>query len=350
MLLIERLSPALEHVDRSSGALGTAVNHAIDELVPIISMVDIDTETRQRWLERLWAAHEADQIPYIEYLADYWGELCGSPQLASGWADRLMGAARTALSPDPSLHAFFHGTTACLSALYRAERYEEIVDLLEADAMWPYKRWAAKALVAMGKKSEAIRYAEACRRAWTDNGDVDAVCEEILLSSGLVEEAYRRYGVRTDRCATYLATFRATAKKYPHKPSRQLLMDLVEAAPGKEAKWFAAAKDAGLYEDALALAGSGPCDPKTLTRAARDFAVAQPDFAQAAGMLALRWLVEGYGYEITSDDVWAAYTSVMAVAKGLGNADETHVEIEQMVAGERPPAFVGHVLARELQR
>ena len=67
-------------------------------------------------------------------------------------------------------------------------------------------------------------------------------------------------------------------------------------------------------------------------------------------MLALRWLVEGYGYEITSDDVWAAYTSVMAVAKGLGNADETHVEIEQMVAGERPPAFVGHVLARKLQR
>ncbi len=350
VLLIERLSPALEHVDSSSGALGTAVNHAINELVPIISMVDVDTKTRQRWLERLWAAHAADQMPYIESLADYWGELCGSRQLASGWADQLMEATRTALSPDPSLHAFFHGTTACLSALYRSERYEEIVDLFEGDAIWPYKRWAVKALVAMGKKSEAIRYAEASRGPWTNEGDVDAVCEEILLSSGLVEEAYRRYGVRANRCATYLATFRATAKKYPDKPSNQLLTDLVRASPGKEAKWFAAAKDAGLYEEALALAGSGPCDPKTLTRAARDFAVTQPDFARAAGMLALRWLVEGYGYEITSTDVWDAYTNVMAVAKELGNTDETQVEIAQLVAGEPPPAFVGHVLGRELER
>jgi hypothetical protein len=34
--LLERLSPALEHLDSSSGAIGTAVNRAIAELVPII--------------------------------------------------------------------------------------------------------------------------------------------------------------------------------------------------------------------------------------------------------------------------------------------------------------------------
>lgn len=34
--LLEKLSPALEQVDSSSGALGTAVNRAIDTLVPII--------------------------------------------------------------------------------------------------------------------------------------------------------------------------------------------------------------------------------------------------------------------------------------------------------------------------
>ncbi|MHB8508959.1 MAG: hypothetical protein ACYDGR_09990 [Candidatus Dormibacteria bacterium] len=34
--LLERISPALEQVDSSSGAIGTAVNNAIDELVPII--------------------------------------------------------------------------------------------------------------------------------------------------------------------------------------------------------------------------------------------------------------------------------------------------------------------------
>jgi hypothetical protein len=57
----------------------------------------------------------------------------------------------------------FHGTSVCLSSLYRAERYQEIVELLGGDEIWPYKWWAVKALAAMGSTSEAIRYAEACR-------------------------------------------------------------------------------------------------------------------------------------------------------------------------------------------
>lgn len=39
-------------------------------------------------------AHEADDIPYIELLTDYWGELCASKELASDWADRLVGITR----------------------------------------------------------------------------------------------------------------------------------------------------------------------------------------------------------------------------------------------------------------
>ena len=88
--LIERLSPALEHVDSSSGAIGTAVNNAIMELVSIIAGAPADPNTRERWLERLWVAHEADQIPYIERIGDYWGELCASKEVASAWADRLV--------------------------------------------------------------------------------------------------------------------------------------------------------------------------------------------------------------------------------------------------------------------
>jgi len=38
--LLERLSPALERVDSSSGALGSAVNRAIDDLVPIWRSTD----------------------------------------------------------------------------------------------------------------------------------------------------------------------------------------------------------------------------------------------------------------------------------------------------------------------
>src|ERR1700716_3523181 len=78
VLLLERISPALENVDSSSGAIGTAVNNALDALVPLIAEVVANVELREGWLDRLWAAIETDQIPYLDRLPDYWGELCGS--------------------------------------------------------------------------------------------------------------------------------------------------------------------------------------------------------------------------------------------------------------------------------
>ena len=59
---LERLSPALEQVDSSSGALGSAVNQAIADLVPVIAKEPADAATREAWLERLYAAHEADEM------------------------------------------------------------------------------------------------------------------------------------------------------------------------------------------------------------------------------------------------------------------------------------------------
>ena len=344
VLFLERVSPALENVDSSSGAIGTAVHHAIEALALIIAAAPADPKTRDQWLDRLWAAHEADEMPYIEALTDHWGELCASKEVASRWADELVGITRMALSPDPKLHGFFHGTSACLSALCTAERYEEILDILEVDAIWPYKRWAVKALVAMGKKAEAIRYAESCRSPWASAHDIDSMCEEILLSSGLIEEAYDRYGLRANRGGTYLATFRAVARKYPQKSQRDLLADLAGTTPGDEAKWFAAAKDAGLYDEAVALARSGPCDPKTLTRAARDFADKEPAFSLESGLLALRWLAEGYGYDVTSADVWSAYTHTMRAASNEGCADETLRRLRAIVVGEEAGGFLKTVL------
>ena len=71
VLFLTRVSPALEHVDSSSGAIGTAVNHAIEELAPIISAAPADAKTREDWLGRLWQAHVDDGIPYIELLTDH---------------------------------------------------------------------------------------------------------------------------------------------------------------------------------------------------------------------------------------------------------------------------------------
>ena len=178
----------------------------------------------------------------------------------------------------------------------------------------------------------AIRYAETCRNPWASDAGIDQLCEEILLSSGMIDEAYTRYGLRANRAGTYLATFRAVAKKYAHKSASEILSDLVATTPGDEGKWFAAAKDAGLFDEALALARRTPCDPKTLTRAARDYADAQPEFALNAGLLALHWLASGYGYEITSADVRAAYDATMAVASSAGMSDEVSQRIRAMAA------------------
>lgn len=346
VLFFERVSPALEQVDSSSGAIGTAVNRAIEELVPIIAAAPADPTARAAWLQRLWEAHAADQMPYIEGLADHWGDLCGSTGVAAEWADRLLGVTRMALSPDKNLHGYFHGTSACLSALCRAERYAELLDVLKDEKFWPYKRWAVKATGAMGKTAEAIRLAESCRGPWTSDADVDGLCEEMLLGSGRVEEAYTRYGLRANHRGTYLATFRAIARKYPHKRPEQILADLVAATPGEEGKWFTAAKDLGLYAAAIELARASPCDPKTLARAARDHVATQPAFAVEAGCAALEWLSRGYGYEITGADVWLAYSSAMRAAEALGSAQQTQDRFHKLA--QSGPSWVAEVLGREL--
>jgi hypothetical protein len=98
--LLEKLSPALEQVDSSSGALGSAVNKAIEALVPLIAKADVDSRIRQRWLERLWVAIDNDDEPYLETLSDFWGELCVTTDLASSWADEFLPTVERVWSPD----------------------------------------------------------------------------------------------------------------------------------------------------------------------------------------------------------------------------------------------------------
>ena len=346
---LEKISPALEHVDGSSGAIGTAVNRAMTALVSVIAKAPADADTRAAWLERLFEAHAADKIPYIESLADHWGELCVSREMASLWADRLLDVTRMALSPEKGRRGFFHGTTACLSALFTAERYEDLLELVEHDTFWHHKRWGVKALGAQGRRAEAIRYAEACRSSLASDREIDQLCEDMLLSSGLADEAYRRYGLTAHRAGTYLAWFRAVQKTYPDKAPRDILTDLVALTPGEEGKWFAAAKDAKLFDEAIALVSRAPTDPCTLTRAARDFAETEPAFAIESGIAALRWLGEGYGYEITSADVWSAYNHTMKAAEQQGSAAATQNRMRELVATETfGDRFVTKILGREL--
>ena len=193
-----------------------------------------------------------------------------------------------------------------------------------------------------------MQFAEACRSPWESDSRIDELCEEILLSSGQTDEAYQRYALRANRAGTYLATFRAVAKKYPHKAPSEILTDLVATTPGQEGKWFAAAKDVGLYDEALALASRTPCDPKTLARAARDFIDKQPGFAVGAGLLSLHWLVQGCGYEITGADVLEAYGATMCVAERHGGTAAVKARLCAIVSAERAGGFVRRVLGSEL--
>lgn len=350
VIFLERVSGAIEAVDGSSGLMGTAVNRAIGDLVPIIAGAAADAKTRAAWLDRLWEALEADEIPYIESLADRWGELCASKEVASGWAERLEERTRWVLqNKNVKEHRYFKGTTACLSSLYAAGKYAEIMELLGGASFWHYRRWGVKALAAMGRTDEALRLAESGGGSFLDDDDPGVVCEEILLAAGRTEEAYAR-GLRSTHAPTYLGTFRAIAKKYPQKAASQILADLVKGSKCEQGKWFAAAKEAGLYDEALALAQSTPCDPRTLTRAARDMAESRPSFAVAAGLLALRWIVQGYDYEITGGDVWQAYEMTMKAAEKDGTVTETRARIRSLVAGEaaRGSRLITTVLGDEL--
>ena len=117
------------------------------------------------------------------------------------------------------------------------------------------------------------------------------------------------------------------------------------SSPGEEGKWFAAAKEVGLLQMAIELANQSPCDPKTLTRAARDFIDINPVFALEAGLAALHWLSAGFGYEITGIDVRAAYSYTINAAERIGRRDEVQKRIRALVTGHR---FLVEVLGPEL--
>lgn len=156
---------------------------------------------------------------------------------------------------------------------------------------------------------------------------IAAFCEGVLLGSSFADVAYARYAVEATYATTNLTTFKAIVKKYPHMPRESILRDLVASQPGNEGKSFAAAKDAAFFELAIELANRSPSDPRTLIRAARDYAAKRPEFALAAGMTVLRGIANRWGYDVTSIDVLDAYAAVMAAACAAG-VDEAVVRAD----------------------
>ena len=309
--------------------MGTAVSNALRDLVPIILHAPATEAARDHWLERIWTAFQEDEMPYIESIADQWGALCVTRERASGWADTLLPPLKLSWSEPRGQGGYFRGTSACLSCLLQARRFDELLELLDRAPFifWHHHRFGALALAAMGRTDEAIAYAE---RSVGLNGSAQEmadVCESILLSAGRSEEAFQRYALLASQRSTGLTTFQTLARKYPSRDKVAILADLVTSTPGEEGRWFATAKAIGLLEQAIELARRSPCDPKTLNRAARDHQEKEPRFALEAALLALKWLAEGYGYEVSTLDVHEALGYALKTGASLGLQAETRARI-----------------------
>ena len=162
--LMERIWPAFQDIDTSSGALGTAVARTLAELIPILIDAPADHATRSKWLERLFEAVQNDGVEYLAPVEDRWGEIARYPDLINEYADRLIGMVRRAWAD----HATFQhviGTSICLSSLLEAGRYDELAELLATRRMkfWSWHRFGAEALVRRGLWEAAIAYAEGVR-------------------------------------------------------------------------------------------------------------------------------------------------------------------------------------------
>ncbi len=341
VLLLEKLSPALCQIDSSSGALGNATYATVQELAPLISNAPVSTAVRQKWLDSLFEAIQEDDPPYIESLGDHWGDLCATQELASAWADQLLPTLKNVLRERKSgTYAFFSGTSLCYSALFKAERHDQILELLAMDPrpIWPYLVWGAKVLATRGQIDEAIAYLRERAGSTTSETTIARFAEESLLKAGRRTEAFNQFAVLANQANTHLSTFRALTKKYPELAKDKLLMHLVASTPGEPGKWFATAKTLKLFDQATRLAWASTCDPKTLNRAARDHLKTQPAFALQCALASLHWTSMGHGYELTGLDVQDAYRMAIDAAATTQQTEQAQAAIDQVLAPERTKA------------
>lgn len=332
--LLVKLSPALEHVDSSSGALGNAAHAAVDALVPVIAQAPADEATRDGWLEQLFEAIQSDDPPYLESLDDRWGELCANPAVASRLVDRLADLVQHVNAERRrGRHAFTRADSLCYSALFYAGRHDELIKLSEGDPrpMWRDLQWVGRVKVARGEIDEAIEFMAKSVNSWTPMAGLARFAEGVLLNVGRRTEAYEKYALEANRATTYVATFRLIAGKYPEIDPDRVLADLIATMPGEEGKWFATAKTLKRFELAMQLAWKSPCDPKTLIRAARDSIAKSPSFAGEVALAALHWICQGRGYELTSLDVLLAYRLAQEAGDALGQSDLVVLRIQTML-------------------
>lgn len=344
--LMERLWPALQDIDTSSGYLGDAVFSALDKLIPILVDAPADIDVRRAWLERLYEAVQEDGVSYLDPAEERWGEICVFPELQNEWADRVIPLLRLCWSDESP--GFARGSDICLSCLLEAGRYSELEELLgmQKKRWWHYDKFWAEALVRMGRTDEAIAFASALLEEPHHHYAIRDFCERTLIAAGRSEEAYYDYGLLLRSGNTYLSCYRSLVSKYPDIDPRQILNDLIDTSENI-GSWFASARKAGFNDIARRCAREGVVEPKTLLTAARDSLEDDPSFSYELALRALELLLAGHVYEPSVTEVRKGFDILIESAAGMGLVDWAIMGIEALLS--KKPAPYDVILAKSLR-
>jgi hypothetical protein len=330
--LMERIWPAFQDIDTSSGALGTAVARTLAELIPDPHRRYGRSFDKKQVAQAIVEAVHDDGVQYLSPVENRFGEIARYPDLTNAFADELLPLLRQVWS-DQKHFEYVSGTAICLSCLLEAGRYAELAELLAKQRMkfWSWQRFGAEALLRQGRWEEAVAFADSVRDAGHDKISIDLFCEKVLIHQGRSDEAYRRFGLGAATGTTNLAIYRSLVRTYPERNRRQLLLDLIKTR-GDKGKWFAAAKDAGFLDIALECAALHNADPSTLVRAARDFCGKEPKFAATVALFAVTHLLTGGGYDPPVSDVNEAVKHLFAAARQIGAVGWAHQNLGRLVA------------------
>ena len=351
--LAERIWPAFEHIDTSTGALGGAVRRTLDDLLEVLIDAPANEATRAGWLERLRTAIIEDGVEYLAPISERFGRIAVFPALMSLHADRDLDLIALAWA-DHARFSHVPTATLTLSCLLEAGRHDELLGLLALRSirMWSDERFAAEALLRQGREDEALARARSLldddRPGW-GRAEIARFCETVLLRQGKVEEAYRCFGLPHARGNTWLAMWRDLVRRYPDRDARALLEDLI-ALHGRKGKWFATARTAGYLDIALDCAAEPEAEPATLIRAARDFAVKDPAFAAQVALQAIGHLRAGRGYEPAPGDIDTAVEHLMAASQRIGRTDEALQALRRVARADHGDRVLTQRLRDRLER
>jgi hypothetical protein len=313
--LWELLPRALAPFAQSSPPLVAALSECHSELASVFS-ASLPASDVDPLLSRLHAALVDDEHDVLFGLARHFGTWCGSSEAAARWVARFDAAVA---QPHATQHR--SAREALLSALLAAGHYPRLETEVGKAKDWYAQKWLVQAALSQGDRDTAVAHLERQVASALASGNEDQVrqitafAEQSFFEAGDWQTAYSRFARAAHKAATHVATFRAICKRYPMLEPSQILRDLAEHTPGEEGKWFAAAKDAHLFDLALELARRSPCNPDTLIRAAEDHRDVRPEFAAECGYLALHWLSKNRGFEVGSVQIWSAYYATSAAAE-----------------------------------